>query len=242
MSAAPFTSEVVPTHVRAWDLPTRLFHWLLVLAIVDAWVSINYADAMGDYTLRWHRWNGYGILVLLVFRLFWGVVGSSTSRFSGVVRPPSVAISYGRDSLRGLKPAYLGHNPLGSWMIILLFLTLLIQAMLGLFLLDHNGIVAGPLQGLIDEATAKTLARRHSQVFNVLLGLSAVHLIANLAYWRFAHDPLVKAMVTGVKPAGDYLDETEATIHPRAMTRAAICLATAALIVLGGIRLAGGSL
>ena len=68
--------------VRVWDAPTRLFHWLLATLVLLAWVSWRYSEALGDPTLKLHRWNGHAVLVLIVFRLLWGLVGSSTSRFS----------------------------------------------------------------------------------------------------------------------------------------------------------------
>ena len=74
-------------------LPTRLFHWLLVALVLLAWASWRYSEALGDPTLKLHRWNGHAILVLIVFRLLWGLVGSSTSRFS---RLAVVAVDGGR--------------------------------------------------------------------------------------------------------------------------------------------------
>lgn len=231
-----------PRHVIAWDLPTRLFHWTLVLLIIDAWLSYRFAEAVGDFSMRWHMFNGYAILTLLAFRLLWGVFGSSTSRFSAFIRWPGVALSYGVDLLRGGKRHYLGHNPLGTWMIILLFLALATQATLGLFLLDHNDINAGPLQVLVSDETAKKFGSWHVRGFNYLLVFIAIHVTANLCYWLVRKDPLISAMVTGRKPAADYVDEHEAVIAPALPLRAAACLAVAAALVLGGIYLAGGRL
>ena len=74
--------------VRAWDLPTRIFHWALVVCIISAWASFHYAPLIGDPLLKWHRWNGYTVLVLLVFRLLWGFFGGSTSRLSAFLTWP----------------------------------------------------------------------------------------------------------------------------------------------------------
>ena len=213
-----------------------------MLLIADAWLSFRFAEAVGDFSMRWHALNGYAILVLLVFRLLWGVVGSSTSRFSAFIRWPGVAFSYGVDLLRGGKRHYLGHNPLGTWMIIVLFLALATQATLGLFLLDHNDINAGPLQVLISDETAKKLGSWHVRGFNFLLIFIAIHITANLGYWLFRKDPLISAMVTGKKPVADYVDEKEAVMAPALPLRAGACLFAAASIVLGGIYLAAGKL
>ena len=80
-------TAVSAVKVRVWDLPTRLFHWCLVTGIFVAWASWRYSEVIGDYTLKVHRWTGMLILVLLVFRVIWGVVGSSTSRLSRPVTP-----------------------------------------------------------------------------------------------------------------------------------------------------------
>ena len=234
------TPDFIMPHrkVKAWDLPTRAFHWMLVLLVIDAWVSFRFAEAVGDNTMAWHRYNGYAMLILLAFRVLWGFVGSSTARFRNFIRWPNVAFDYAIGLLSGDKRHYLGHNPLGVWMIVLLFSTLLVQAGLGLFLLDHNEINAGPLQSLIDDDWAKIFGRWHIRLFNVLLIFASLHVVANLLYWLFAKDPLVVAMVTGLKPASDYSDEWEAEIPANVRRRAFACLVMAAVLVLGGIYLA----
>jgi cytochrome b len=228
--------------VRVWDLPTRLFHWSFVLLIADAWASQKFSDTVGDNLQKWHRWNGYAILIAIVFRLIWGFAGSSTSRLSSFIRWPNAAINYGLLLLKGRSKPYLGHNPLGTWMIIGLVLAIIAQVMLGLFMLDHNDFVAGPLQGRISDETAKWLGHLHVQFFNFILLLIALHIGANLFYGFIKKEPLIEAMVTGSKPAEDYADEQEAVIVPRAGLRALICLIVAAAAVLGGIRIAGGVL
>ena len=226
--------------VRAWDLPTRLFHWGLVFGIASAWVSFEFAAKLCDPTLRWHRWNGYFVLTILVFRLFWGLFGSSTARFSSFMNWPWTALGYLRDSLAGRHRRFLGHNPAGTWMIVILFLAVLAQAALGLFTLEHNEVTAGPLQRLIldDEAMTKLIQTLHGRGFSVILGLVGVHVAANIAYQAMAKDKLISAMVTGRKPAADYEDHTEAT--GGSSLAAFVCLAAAIIVVFGGITLAGG--
>ncbi len=228
--------------MRAWDLPTRLFHWSLVTLIGCSWLSYHYANAIGDPTLRWHRWNGMAILVLVVFRVLWGFVGSSTSRFSAFIRWPWVALGYGLDLLAGKTRHYLGHNPLGSWMIVVLLLTVGAQAIGGLYTLEHNEITAGPLQRTIsDEATA-FISKWHRRGFNLLLALVALHVLANSLYQIIKRDPLITAMVVGTKPPADYEDTAEAVIVPHAGLRAFACLVAAAVLVFGSIVLLGGRL
>ncbi|MGL4974333.1 MAG: cytochrome b/b6 domain-containing protein [Bosea sp. (in: a-proteobacteria)] len=228
--------------MRAWDLPTRLFHWTLVTLIGCAWLSYHYANVIGDPTLRWHRWNGMAILVLVVFRVLWGFVGSSTSRFSAFIRWPWVALGYGLDLLRGKTRHYLGHNPLGSWMIVVLLLAVALQAIGGLYTLEHNEITAGPLQRTISDATTEWVSKWHRRGFNLLLALIALHVLANSLYQIIKKDPLITAMVSGKKPSANYEDTAEAVIVPHAGRRALGCLLVAAVLVFGSIVLLGGRL
>ncbi len=228
--------------VLAWDLPTRLFHWGFVWLMASAWASHEFSDLLGDDTLKWHRWNGYAILVLVVFRLIWGFVGSSTSRLASFVGSPLEALSYGRGLLAGKKLRYLGHNPLGTWMIIALVIAVTSQGIMGLFLLDHNDVTAGPLQFLISDELGKKLGNWHRIGFKLVMVLAVLHISANTLYSLVKKDPLIRAMITGKKPAALYEDHQEAKIAPNVMLRAGLCLVLATAIVLGGIRLSGGVL
>src|SRR6185437_194664 len=98
------TPSTPDRHVRAWDLPTRLFHWALVLAIADGYVSRHY----GDSDFLWHKWNGYAVLTLVVFRVIWGFVGGSTARFGAFFPTPLSMLRYGLGLFRQGAPRYLG--------------------------------------------------------------------------------------------------------------------------------------
>jgi cytochrome b len=226
--------------VRAWDGPTRLFHWTLVLLIASAWVSFEFSEKFADFNLVWHRWNGLAILVLVVWRLLWGFVGSSTSRFSAFVKWPWTAAGYGLDLLRGRDRHFLGHNPLGTYMILALLGLVALQATFGLFTLEHNDTVAGPLKRIASEDTVKRLSFFHRRGFNVILAFVGLHVVANLGYQLFKKDPLITGMITGRKPASDYEDAREAKIVARPALRALVCLVLAAGIVFGGILALGG--
>jgi cytochrome b len=229
-------------HVKAWDWPTRLFKWSLVALVALAWVSQTY----GDMALTWHRWNGYAILILLVFRLLWGFVGSSTARFSAWVNWPWTALRYGLDLVRGRGRPYLSHNPLGAWMILALLGFVGAQAIAGLFTVDHNGIFGGPFAALdpLEDPTPlqRALSRFHHRGYNILLALVAVHVSVNLFYQFVKKDPIIKAMITGEKPVDPFADQPEMRPAPALAARAGLCLAAAAALVLGGIKLFGGNL
>lgn len=231
------------TRVVAWDLPIRLFHWTLVALLIFAWVSYRYAEDFEDFLLKMHRWNGLAILTLLVWRVLWGFAGSSTARFANFVKGPKAAVGYGRDLVIGRPRRYLGHNPLGAAMVIVMLAVVMAQTLLGLFTVEHNGLTAGPLYRLVSEATRKWASYWHDVNFwNVLLPLIGLHLAANLFYAFVKREPLVPAMITGRKPTETYEDAPQAELPARPMLRAAVLLALAALIVLGSIRLLAGRL
>jgi cytochrome b len=227
--------------VQAWDLPTRLFHWSLVIALVSAWASFTYANKLGDHNLVWHKWNGYFILVLLVWRVIWGFVGSETSRLKSFVTWPWRAAGYALDLVRGRDRHFLGHNPLGTYMILALFGVVGAQATLGLFSVEHNDLTAGPLYRLVSEATYVKITKWHIWAFYwVILPLIAIHVTANTLYGLVKKDPLIRAMVTGKKPERDYEDGRGIVVAQGTNLKALIVLVVAIVIVLGGIRLLGG--
>jgi cytochrome b len=237
------TSEIEAGN-RVWDLPTRLFHWALVIVVASAWASAYYADTLRDVTMRWHRWNGYGLLVLLVWRLLWGFAGSPASRFANFLASPLTALRYGLDTVLGRSRRFLGHNPLGGWMVVALLVALAAQAVLGLFTIEHDDLANGPLAGLIADGWAKPIRRWHHFMFEqVILWLVGLHLVANLLYAVVKREPLVRAMITGSKPPGAYEDAGRIGSPPSAMAlRALLCLVIAAGLVFGSILAAGGRL
>lgn len=223
-------------YVRAWDLPTRLFHWALVLLMIGAYVTRMY---MTDLT--WHIWNGYAILVLIVFRVLWGFVGSSTARFSSFVYWPWTCVRYGLDFLLRRPRQFLGHNPMGSLAVLAMLGLIGLQGVLGLMSYDdHNSLAGGPLASRVSEVTMAAATEWHLRIFYYILALIGVHIAANLLYIVWKGENLVTPMITGVKRKGQFEDADEARMAP--VWLAVVCLAAAVVIVLGGIRLAGGKL
>ncbi len=178
--------------VRAWDGPTRLFHWSLVVLVAGSW----YTGETG--MTEWHERCGLAILALLAFRLLWGFVGGRTARFADFVRGPASALRYLRETLAGRHPVHLGHNPLGGWSVLALLAALAVQATMGLFGTDEI-LYEGPLYGLVAEGTAVRLTGWHHLFFNVILALVAIHVTAVLAYALLLKTDLVRPMVTGWK-------------------------------------------
>lgn len=179
--------------IRVWDLPTRLFHWILVALIIAQWWTAEQSNTM-DY----HVWGGYAVLTLVLFRLIWGFVGSETVLFSNFVRGPGAALLYAKALMRGETPHYLGHNPMGGWSILALLILLLIQAGTGLFANDDI-MIEGPLYAWVSKDTSDWLTTLHRFNFNLLLAMIAVHLSAVFFYLLVKRENLIHPMLSGRK-------------------------------------------
>lgn len=180
---------------RIWDLPTRLFHWALVLLIV-----LQYAT--GEFNLldmRWHFWFGYATLALLLFRVLWGFFGSQTSRFSYFVKGPGASVAYLRSLFSKSGKGIVGHNPIGAWSVLALLSCLTIQTISGLFSSDDIGN-DGPFVERVSSATMKLMTRIHHWTQSILLVLIALHVVAVLLYLLVGRDNLIAPMITGRKP------------------------------------------
>lgn len=241
-------SPTKQARVPVWDLPTRLFHWLLAILILCSWLSYEFNEAFGDPELTWHRYNGYAILILVLWRLLWGVVGSPASRFANFLFWPWNAMRYGIDLLRRREPHYLGHNPLGSYMILALLALVATQGIFGLLATEHNSVTWGPLALLLSDETSLWFAKMHGWLFeDVLLIFIFLHIAANVLYRLIKKDQLIEAMVIGTKPADDYADQDvvaadAADARRRTLLRAVVCLALAVAIFAGAIIGLGGKL
>jgi cytochrome b len=173
---------------RVWDLPTRLFHWALVVLIGLAWWTAE----TGRNSL--HLWLGYGVLFLLLFRILWGFLGSSTSRFSAFVRGPRAVAEYIRNRFRW---PLAGHAPLGALSVIALLALLLVEVGTGLFAADEDGFFSGPLAYLVSIGASDRVTGWHEELFDWLLILIGLHVAAILLYRLALGRNLVGPMITG---------------------------------------------
>lgn len=203
--------------VRVWDAPTRLFHWLIVFFFAVSWWSAE------NHEMEWHFWSGSIMLGLIVFRLIWGVIGSSTSRFSSFVRSPGHVFAYIRSDGSAGRAA--GHNPLGGYSVIAMLVLLVIQVGTGLVSSDTDGLYSGPLNHLVSYETAELTTQIHEISFNILLALIGLHILAILFYTVVRKHGLLRAMITGAD-AG--IDASKGALVPAPLWRLALALLIAA--------------
>jgi len=227
----PAARNQVRTHVRIrirlWDLPLRVFHWSLVVAVTTAVVT----GLLGGPWMALHGQAGLAIVGLVVFRLVWGVIGSTPARFVRFAPTYPKLKAYLQGRWRGV-----GHNPLGACAVFALLGLLALQAATGLVGNDDIAF-SGPLSGLVDEALSSRLTGLHKQLANVLLGLTGLHVAAIVFYLRFRKDNLIKPMLTGWKDvdaaSGASIDEPVRRGGPLAFV-VALVLALAAVHAAGG--------
>jgi cytochrome b len=197
-----------------WDLPTRLFHWTLAALIGFSWWSAE------EEKLDWHMWSGYAVMTLLIFRLLWGVFGSSTARFANFIRGPSAVLAYLRDS-KGWQA--IGHSPLGALSVVALLGLTILQVATGLFNADDDGLVEGPLSPLVSFDLSDIAHDLHDLLFNVLLAFIALHVGAILFYRLFQGKKLLGPMISG----RGALDPGVEPMRPGRGWVAIVCLAAA---------------
>ena len=175
--------------IKLWDLPTRVFHWLLVIAVGAALITGN----LGGAAIEWHGRIGLAIVGLIVFRVVWGLIGSSHARFASFLPTPKTIGDYLRGQWRGI-----GHNPLGALSVFALLALIALQLATGLF---GNDDIAfnGPLFALISKDLSDRLIGIHEITSNALIALIALHLAAIGFYAHVKKDNLVKPMITGYK-------------------------------------------
>ncbi len=182
--------------IRVWDPVVRGFHWTLVAAYFVAYLS-------EDDWLQIHVLAGYLIAGLLVLRVVWGLVGSRHARFSDFVFRPAVVLGYLQDLLAQRARRYLGHNPAGGAMVVLMLVTLVLTAGSGLALYgltEHAGPLAGWMAA-VPQHYEHTLEEVHEALANFSLFLVFVHIMGVLVESVLHHENLVRAMINGRKRA-----------------------------------------
>ena len=204
--------------VAVWDLPIRIFHWGLVALIAFSWWSASY-----DH-LQWHIYSGFAVLFALLFRIAWGLVGSSTARFASFVRGPRGLMRYFGDTSAWTA---VGHSPLGALSVVAMLGLLAAQVGFGLILVDEEGEFSGPLAHLVDDQTSELARTTHHALFNVVLGFIILHVAAILYYRVVKRRRLIGAMVRG--SSREYSPGTTALVAGKPL-RLILCLVIAAAL------------
>jgi cytochrome b len=177
--------------VRVWDLPTRLFHWLLAICVVGLVVTGKLEAT------EWHARIGCAVLALLLFRLVWGFIGGHWSRFRSFVYAPGRVVAYLGG--RAHPDHVVGHTPLGAGSVFAMLLVLLAQAATGLFTDDEAGFT-GPLNRFVSTARGLALTSYHRHLGQwLVLALVGLHIAAIVFYEHRKRQALVRPMVTGDK-------------------------------------------
>ena len=176
MGAAP-SRPMIPV----WDAAVRILHWTLVLSVAAAWLTRHSPG-------RWHEWLGYGALAVVVARAFWGFVWSRHARFTDFIRSPSITAAYARDVLSAREARFIGHNPLGGWMVIaLLAMVVLVGATGWLYTTDRFWGV-------------EWVEDLHETLSNILFATVALHILG-VVFTSVRHrENLPAAMLHGRKP------------------------------------------
>ncbi|GLR69274.1 cytochrome b/b6 domain-containing protein [Agaribacter marinus] len=193
---APVQEHTLPANrqTKVWDKGIRVFHWALVVCIVGAWYTIE------QRMMDWHRGFGYAIAALLIFRVIWGVVGSTTARFTDFVVKPSTAYGYLKDSLRLKSSTHNGHNPAGGWMVISFLVLLAFQVISGLYSNNEIGF-NGAFSDSIPKALSDQFTQWHALSFDIITLAIWLHLVAVFFYVLVKRQNLIKALFSGKKPS-----------------------------------------
>lgn len=188
------STKHTPKAIKVWDLPVRIFHWSLVLLFIIAYVT----NSLGSDYFVYHLWSGYALIILVSFRIVWGLVGTYHARFNHFVKNPLATARYALSVFKKKDKHYLGHNPLGAVMVVVLLIATFVQAITGLFTNDEI-FNLGPLYGYINDELSLQLTSLHRQLFYWILGAIALHILAVIFHVVFKRDNIIRAMFTGKK-------------------------------------------
>jgi cytochrome b len=213
---------------RIWDVPVRLFHWILLLLVASQIVTVS----IGGNAMEYHVLGGYAILTLVMFRVVWGIIGTPTARFKQFLRGPGAVLRYLRTLVTADSEPHAGHNPLGGWSVVAMLLSLLVQAVSGLFA-DDEIMTTGPFWKYVSDDTASLFNVVHETNALILLTLICIHMGAILFYLLRKKQNLIGPMFTGSKhlsaPDVESLRPGEGIL--RALVVLLICAAATWLVV-----------
>lgn len=220
--------STAPSHlhkVRVWDLPTRVFHWALVLCILGLVITGN----VGGNAMIWHFRIGLTVLALLLFRLVWGLVGGRWSRFAAFIYSPRSIINFLQG--KGKLEHSVGHTPMGAGSVFALLAVLLAQVGSGL-ISDDEIAFAGPLTRFVSSATSNLATNYHKNIGKwIILALVVLH-IAAIVFYLWRKQNLIKPMLHGDKQLAMALPASrdDAASRTAALVIFGICVAFVAWV------------
>jgi cytochrome b len=233
MSEPDTLAPAPPRTVRVWDLPTRVFHWTLVAALISQVIT----GTIGGAAMTWHFRSGYCVFALIVFRLVWGLVGGHWSRFVSFVYGPASVLRYLRNQHHADDLFHVGHNPLGSASVFAMLAILMLQVATGL-VGDDDIANVGPLNKYVSNAVGLSATAWHKTWGIGIIGaLVVVHIAAIVFYrWRRGQDligPMFSGdkLLPGVVPGS--VDDRMSRVRALAIALASAGL-VAAVVKLGG--------
>ena len=207
--------------VRVWDLPTRLFHWLLINGLV-----LMYLTAITG-KMRWHLYIGLFLFGLMIFRILWGFLGSQSARFKDFVKGQKEIKRYIKGQLcENEQP---GHNPLSALMVIILMTLVSLQIISGLLASNLKARFSGQLLQLIPERIIPFAQKAHIVLFWVLLGFSVIHIVGIVLHRLVKKQNLFTPMITGYKKIAGATPELK--FAPRGLALV-LSIATVAIVYL----------
>lgn len=190
------SDDPVYREVRVWDLPTRIFHWGLVVCVSAGWLL---GKNLEFSTIQWHFYLGYATGGLIAFRVVWGIVGPPHARLRALLPGPSDVISYTRDILKREPSGVAGHSPLGSLAVLALLSNLCVQVVSGLFSESDDLFTEAPLSFMVSDPVVRFSNLVHEISSTVLLVLVGLHVSALVFYLLWKRENLITAMITGMK-------------------------------------------
>jgi len=218
--------------VVLWDLTTRVFHWCFAIS-----VSFMFYSGYTGEMMEWHIRAGQFVLALVVFRIFWGIVGSTPVRFATFVRSPVAALRHLGEFLNRRLPPEAGHNALGGYVVVAMLALAGLQAFSGLYMSDDI-FLEGPLYATATEAMAGIMNDIHTMAWRGLGALVLLHPLAILAYRLWGGQNLLRPMLVGWMrwPAG-----MDAPVFRYASWWVGVvCALIAAAVVYGGVMFVKG--
>jgi cytochrome b len=224
-------AAIIP--VRVWDLPTRIFHWVLAFCVLASIVSAY----VGGNAMVWHFRLGYASFALILFRIVWGIVGGHWSRFTNFIYAPSATMRYLRGKSLPGEHHDVGHNPLGAFSVLAFLFLLAVQVGTGLFS-DDEISNTGPLINFVSGSTSLALTRWHRNFGQYLIiALIVLHIGAILYYLLRKKKNLIGPMLSGDKSLMTHAPASADNVRTRlvALVLLAICVGVVAWVVkLGG--------